>query len=90
MVQEHADLIASIRAGAPRNDLKRMAESVLTAIMGREAAYTGQIVEWQALLAAEQNIAPCALTEVAFGPLETPPVPVPGRTQLARGYTTGW
>src|SRR6266550_2129628 len=41
-VQEHRDLIASIRAGRPLNEGRQVAESTLTAIMGREAAYTGQ------------------------------------------------
>ena len=90
MVQEHADLVTSIRAGKPRNDLKRISESVLTAIMGREAAYTGQIIEWDALLAAQQDIAPAALADVRYGPLEVPPVPVPGRTKVERSYIEGW
>ena len=37
-VQEHADLIASIRAGQPLNELKQVAQSTLTAIMGRMSA----------------------------------------------------
>jgi predicted dehydrogenase len=90
MTQEHADLIASIRAGTPRNDLKRMAESNLTAIMGREAAYTGQTIEWDTLMTTEQNLSPTALANVKFGPLEVPPVPAPGRTKLARGFIEGW
>src|SRR5690606_41990063 len=90
MVKEHRDLITSIQAGAPRNDLKRMAESNLTAIMGREAAYTGQIVEWETLLIAEQNLAPAAPADIAFGPLDVPPVATPGRTLLARGIIAGW
>ena len=35
---EHVDLLASIRAGQPLNELKQVAESTLSAIMGREAA----------------------------------------------------
>ncbi|MBI5865135.1 MAG: Gfo/Idh/MocA family oxidoreductase, partial [Planctomycetes bacterium] len=41
-VQEHADLIASIRAGKPLNEGVRIAESTLTAIMGRMSGYTGR------------------------------------------------
>jgi predicted dehydrogenase len=41
-VQEHADLIASIRAGQPLNEGKRVADSTLCAIMGRESAYSRQ------------------------------------------------
>ncbi|HET9425103.1 MAG TPA: Gfo/Idh/MocA family oxidoreductase [Gemmatimonadaceae bacterium] len=90
MQQEHNDLIASIKAGTPRNDLKRIAESTLTAIMGREAAYTGQTIEWDALLKADQYIAPAALEAITFGSLGTPPVPVPGRTVIARKFIEGW
>jgi myo-inositol 2-dehydrogenase / D-chiro-inositol 1-dehydrogenase len=90
MQQEHNDLVASIKAGKPRNDLKRIAESTLTALMGREAAYTGQVIEWDALLAADQDIAPAPLDRIAFGPLAVPPVPVPGRTVVARKFAEGW
>ncbi len=39
-VQEHTDLIQSIRDGKPLNEGKRIAESTLCAIMGRESAYS--------------------------------------------------
>jgi myo-inositol 2-dehydrogenase / D-chiro-inositol 1-dehydrogenase len=60
-VQEHTDLIASIRGGTPLNELRRVAESTLTAIAGREAAYTGKVVALQPD-AAEAGIRtdPCA------------------------------
>jgi predicted dehydrogenase len=82
-VQEHADLLASIRADRPLNEGRQVAESTLTAIMGREAAYTGQVIEWDALLAATQELMPPALE---FGPLPVPPVAMPGTTVLARGW----
>jgi len=41
-VQEHADLITSIRNGNPLNEARRVAESTLCAIMGRESAYSRQ------------------------------------------------
>ena len=91
MVQEHADLVNSIRAGKPINDLKRISESVLTAIMGREAAYTGQIIEYEAALAAQQDLSPVPLLAgLGYGPLEVPPVPKPGRTKLERTFNVGW
>ncbi len=46
-VQEHTDLIASIRAGKPLNELKQVAESTLTAIIGRMSAYTGKTLTWE-------------------------------------------
>jgi myo-inositol 2-dehydrogenase / D-chiro-inositol 1-dehydrogenase len=85
-VQEHTDLVASIRAGRPLNELKQVAESTLSAIMGREAAYTGQAVAWDEMLNAEQDLAPPSL---AFGPLDVPAVPMPGVTKLARSWNEG-
>jgi len=41
-VQEHADLIKSIRAGSPLNEGKQIADSTLTAVMARESAYLRQ------------------------------------------------
>ncbi|HXW04614.1 MAG TPA: Gfo/Idh/MocA family oxidoreductase [Vicinamibacterales bacterium] len=82
-VQEHTDLIASIRAGTPINELKDVAESTLTAIMGREAAYTGKDVTWTEILNADQDLQP---PQLAYGPLPVPPVPMPGRTRLARRF----
>jgi len=83
MVQEHADLVASIRAGRPINELKQIAESTLSAIMGREAAYTGQELAWEDVLNADQVLAP---PEVRFGPMDVPAVAMPGRTKLARHW----
>lgn len=76
-VQEHADLIASIRAGKPLNEAKRVAESTLTAIMGRMAAYTGQTVTWEQALNSAESLRPVPL---AFNtPAPVPAVAVPGR-----------
>jgi predicted dehydrogenase len=86
-VQEHTDLVAGIRAGKPYNELKQIAESTLTAIMGREAAYTGQEVTWDEIVNAEQDLTP---PQVAFGPLDVPPVAMPGRTKINRKWTDGW
>jgi predicted dehydrogenase len=80
-VQEHTDLVASLRAGKPLNELQQVAQSTLTAIMGREAAYTGQEITWDEMLDAKQDLTP---PMVAFGPLAVPAVPMPGRTKLER------
>jgi myo-inositol 2-dehydrogenase/D-chiro-inositol 1-dehydrogenase len=76
-VQEHADLIASIRAGKPLNEAQRVAESVLTAIMGRMSAYTGQEISWDQALNSKEDLTPANLE---LGPIAVPPVAVPGRT----------
>jgi predicted dehydrogenase len=78
-VQEHTDLIASIRSGKPYNELKTVTESTLTAIMGRMSAYTGKAVTWEQALNSKETWAPQQLT---FGPVPTPPVPMPGQTPL--------
>jgi hypothetical protein len=49
--------------------------------MGREAAYTGLDLTWDAVLNAEQVLAP---PDVGFVSLDVPPVPMPGKTTLAR------
>lgn len=78
--QEHQNLIASVRAGTPINEAKNMAESTLTAIMGRESAYTGQPVEWEQALNSKLRLGP---EKYEFGPLPFPKVPMPGDYKLA-------
>jgi predicted dehydrogenase len=82
-VQEHTDLVASIRTGKPYNELKQVAESTLTAIMGREAAYTGQEMTWDGVLNAKQDLTP-PVGATAYGSMEVPPIPMPGKTKLER------
>ena len=80
-VQEHADLIAAIRSGEPINEARQIAESTLTAVFGRESAYTGQMLTWADLIDSNLDLVP---KEFAFGSLPIPEVPVPGRTKLSR------
>jgi hypothetical protein len=82
-ILEHTDLIASIRSGKPYNELQQVAESTLTAIMGREAAYTGQEITWDQILKADMDLTP---PNLALGPLAVPPVPMPGVTKLSRRF----
>ena len=74
-VQEHMNLIASIRSGSPINELKQVADSTFTAIAGRHAAYTGKVISFEQLMTEEEDLVPQTLT---FGPMPTPPVAVPG------------
>ena len=79
-VQEHTDLIASIRAGNPLNEGKRVAESTLTAIMGRISAYTGRELKWDWVMnASKLELGP---EKYEFGDLVVPPPAVPGVTKL--------
>jgi predicted dehydrogenase len=80
-VQEHIDFIASIRAGKPLNEGRQVCDSTLTAIMAREAAYTGRDVTWEEIESAPLDLVPAT---IEFGPMPTPPVPIPGVTKLIR------
>jgi myo-inositol 2-dehydrogenase / D-chiro-inositol 1-dehydrogenase len=77
--QEQTDLVAALRSGQPVNDARRIAESTLTAIMGREAAYSGEVLEWQQVMESKQNLVP---EHFEFGPLAARPVPRPGEYKL--------
>jgi predicted dehydrogenase len=78
-VQEHIDLIASIRSGKPINALREVAESTFTAILGREAAYSGTALSWDRLLASKHSTMPPDLTRAST--IEVPSVPRPGKYQ---------
>jgi myo-inositol 2-dehydrogenase / D-chiro-inositol 1-dehydrogenase len=78
--QEHDELFASIRAGSGKNDGEWMATSCLLAIMGRMAAYTGQVVTWDQALNSAERLGPETLE---WGSLPTPSVAMPGKTKLA-------
>jgi predicted dehydrogenase len=78
-VQEHIDLLESIRAGRPLNEGRAVAEATLTAIMGRIAAYTGKEVTWEQVLQSSLDLTP---PRYEFGTIEVPPVAVPGRTPV--------
>jgi predicted dehydrogenase len=74
--QEHVDLIHSIRGeGAYLNTGKRIAESTLTAILGRMSAYTGRMISFGwALNRSQLDLTP-AKWEIGDNPLPTRPVP---------------
>ena len=75
---EHKDLIASIRGGLAVNEGVRVAESTLTAIMGRMSAYTGKEITWDQALNSQESLVP---EYCAFGMhLDVAAVAVPGKT----------
>ncbi len=79
-VQEHADLIASIREGRPLNEGRQVAESTLTAIMGRMSAYTGRELKWDWLIKESKlDLTP---PKYEMGDLPVEAVAVPGKTRL--------
>jgi myo-inositol 2-dehydrogenase / D-chiro-inositol 1-dehydrogenase len=56
--REHDVLFEAIRSGRPKNDDLNLATSTLLAIMGRQAAYTGQLVTWEQSLSSELRLVP--------------------------------
>ena len=87
-VQEHVDLLKSIRGDGPYENLApQMAEATMTAIMGRIRAYTGLLIRWTDLMVNNQSpwynltLKPTAL-DFEMGPVVAPKddmIPVPGR-----------
>ena len=74
--QEHIDLIASIRKGEPLNEGVRIAESTLTAILGRMSTYSGRELSFDwALKNSKLDLVP---KDPKFGDLPVRPVPIPG------------
>jgi predicted dehydrogenase len=55
---EHDDLFAAIRSGTPYNEAERGAASSMTAILGRMATYSGQVIEWNDAIHSQISLAP--------------------------------
>ena len=92
-VQEHADLVASFRSGEPLNEAHRIAQTTLTAIIAREAAYSGKNIDYNwALNESKMNLGPGegpeCFTEgftqdhIDNPDVATPPVYMPGTYQM--------
>jgi predicted dehydrogenase len=76
---EHEDLIASIQAGQPINAAQAIAESTMTGILGREAAYSGKAIDWETAMKSETRLGP---EKYEMGPYSIPEVAMPGRYQF--------
>ncbi|MCK4992784.1 MAG: Gfo/Idh/MocA family oxidoreductase, partial [Bacteroidales bacterium] len=75
--QEHVDLVAAIRNGEQIVQAEETAKSTLTAIMGRQAAYTGLKVTWDDMMGSGLKLGPEA--ELTLGPVDMKAViPVAG------------
>jgi myo-inositol 2-dehydrogenase / D-chiro-inositol 1-dehydrogenase len=80
MVEEHKNLIASIRKNEPLNEGEQVAISTLTAIGGRMSAYTGREISWNWLMnGSKLDIFPKNLKP---GPGVFTAVPIPGQVEL--------
>lgn len=81
--QEHVDLIAAIRKGDKYHEGWYGATSSMTAVLGRMACYSGQVVRWDDAVAKGPNELPQQFTFDAEPPLRPDaagnyPVPMPG------------
>jgi predicted dehydrogenase len=75
-VYEQRNMIESIRKGQPKSQAENGAYAALTAIMGRESAYTGKLVTWDEMLNSDLDLFP---KKIEFGPVPKRAVPVPGQ-----------
>ncbi|MEY4831713.1 MAG: Inositol 2-dehydrogenase [Planctomycetota bacterium] len=75
---EHDDLFASIRSGNLLNEGQMVAESTMSAILGRMATYTGKVVTWDDAMASNEVWGP---EKYEFGALAVDAVPVPGKSK---------
>ena len=69
------DFIAALRRGEIPNDTRFLCDSTLTAIMGRESAYTGKKVTWDEMLNSNLQLTP---PDIAAWDGSIRPVPRPG------------
>jgi myo-inositol 2-dehydrogenase / D-chiro-inositol 1-dehydrogenase len=82
-VQEHVDLLKAIVNNTELNEARNGADSTLTAIMGREAAYSGGPVEWDPILNNRFGYGPVQVyldaSKMSFGEFRTLPPPLPSQ-----------
>lgn len=84
---EHDELFATVAAGEYRHaDAELGATATMTAILGRMATYSGQVVEWDEALASELSLMPARFAFDAPPPVVPDaqgryPVPTPGVTR---------
>ncbi len=75
-VQEHIDLIAAIRNDTKLNESVQVAHSTMTAIMGRESAYTGKVITWEEALNSKMTLAPA---KYEMGDMPAVEIAMPGK-----------
>ena len=80
-VQEHMDMVNSILGKGPYlNEAMTVAESTMTCIMGREAAYSGRKITWDMIMNSQQDLLPKSFEYK--NSVVVPPLPVPGVYQF--------
>lgn len=77
-VQEHIDLLKSIRGTGPYlNQGMPVAEATMTAIMGRESAYSGMAITWDTIMNSQLDLMPKAFDYKLQ--MDPPALPEPGK-----------
>lgn len=77
----HNEWFAAIRAGKELNTGEFMVKSTMLAMLGREAAHSGQRITWEQMLASDHDLAPDTM-QLADKYVEAP-VPIPGVYKFA-------
>lgn len=85
--QEIDEMIDSIRKGNAIDNTDYGAKSTLTAIMGRMATYSGQLITWEEALNSERKLVPDHIDWDTTPPTLPDergyyPIPVPGQTRV--------
>ena len=84
---EHDILFAAIRENKPYNNAEIAAKSTMSAIMGRMATYSGQVVKWDEALNSDLSLMPKTFAWNAETPTKPDanghyPIPTPGVTKV--------
>ncbi|MEX0681676.1 MAG: Gfo/Idh/MocA family oxidoreductase [Balneolales bacterium] len=85
--QEIVELFESIRRGNVIDNTEYGAKSTLTALMGRMATYSGQVIEWNAALNSQRKLVPDNVDWDTLPPTLPDengfyPIPIPGQTKV--------
>ena len=79
-VLEHVDWVNHIRKGTMHDEATECAISSLAGVMGRESAYTGSTITWDAMSKADLDLMPEKL-ELGAMDMTAYQVPVPGKVK---------
>lgn len=83
---EHDRLFAAIRNGEVISDAENGAKSTMTAIIGRMATYSGQVITWEAAMNSNHILMPEEINWDSVPPTQPMkngeyPIPTPGKTK---------
>jgi predicted dehydrogenase len=87
--QEHHDMFAALRRGETYNEGDYGAESSMTAILGRMATYSGEIIKWDEAFNSQMDLSPASYDFAATPPVLPDangfyPVAIPGKTDVLK------